>query len=121
MAPRKAIGWALVVVGLLIIVWGLYSSYSIFTAKKAVPEIFKVEKKAVSSEEVDSKNMSQEEIQQQMEKIVEQQIGEMIPQENIYKLLNLISWSIFVAILFLGGGKIASIGIKMLRGNEARS
>ena len=113
MGTKKIIGWALLAVGLLIIFWGLYSSYNIFTARKSVPEIFKMEeeKDSLSQKEKTSSVSMEEEIR----KMMDEQIKGVIPFGLLPKLLNLVSWSLFAGILFWGGGRISSIGIKLTR------
>lgn len=116
MKSKKTIGWSLIILGLLLIAWTLFSTFNIFTGKKSAPEIFKLS--ALSSEEKEimkPANLSQEELQKEMEKMIGDQIGEIIPQEVIYKIMNLISWSVFATVLFLGGGKLSTIGIAMIK------
>ena len=111
---RKTIGWVLLISGLAIIFWTLYSSYSIFTAKTLVPEIFKIEEKEKipQAQENDTNLEPQEEVR----KIIEEQIKETIPPLFLSKILNLITWAMFAGILILGGGKVSSIGIKLIKG-----
>ena len=125
MKPKKILGWALLVVGLLLIFWILYSTYNIFTGKTLAPEIFKMEKKeTVSSEEKDEADYlsfegtpeeASEKTQEEMKKMVEEQMREMVPSEFMSKILNLISWSILAGILIFGGSKISGIGIKLVK------
>lgn len=117
---NKTIGWILFLFGLMIIFYSLYSSYNIFTAKKTVPEIFKIEKEEVSVQSAQSaKQTKNQDIQAQVEKMISQQIGEqlkgILPVDFLPKLLNLISWSIFAGILILAGGHISSLGIKLIK------
>jgi len=50
---------------------------------------------------------------------MEEQLREMIPVEelveNIPRLLNLLSWSIFAGILIFAGAQISSIGVKLIK------
>ena len=39
----KIAGWLLLLVGLVIIIYGLYSSFGIFTGKTEAPEIFRLD------------------------------------------------------------------------------
>jgi len=39
----------------------------------------------------------------------------MFPPGFISKILNLISWSIFMFILVMGGGKISTLGTQLLK------
>ena len=114
---NKLFGWVLLAAGLAIIGYCLYSSYGIFTAKKPVPEIFKVAQEQTSLA-ADQKKSGQD-IQAQMEQAMSEQIkgtlGKMLPTDSIPKLLNLIAWSIFAAILVLIGGKVGELGIRLLK------
>lgn len=116
MKIKKIIGWVLLVSGLIIIFWALYSSYNIFTVKAPVPEIFKIEREIEIPERDKTTPTSPEELQEEMKKIIQEQIKEIIPPEFLSKLLNLISWSIFAGILIFGGSKISGIGIKLIKG-----
>ena len=114
---KKITGWALLIAGLIIIFWVLYSSFKIFTAKTTAPEIFKVteKKEQLLPEEIKTTPSSPEELQNEMKKIIEEQMKEIIPSEFLTKLLNLLSWSIFTGILIFGGSKISGIGIRLIR------
>jgi hypothetical protein len=61
------------------------------------------------------KPISNEALQEEMQKIVESQIKELIPPEMVSSILNLMSWSIFAGILVLSGGKIAAIGVNLIK------
>jgi hypothetical protein len=103
-------GWVLLLAGLAIILWTLYSSYNIFTAKTEAPEIFKATKK----EAVSPKKGTQD-LQAQMEKMIEEQLKGILPVDFLPRLLNLIAWSIFAGILIFGGTQIAGLGIKLIK------
>lgn len=105
---KKIIGWVLLVVGLIIIFSDLYSSINIFTAKAMPPSVF------TGSGQGDLNNISPSG-QQDLQKIMSEQISKLIPQDYVSKLMNLISWSIFAGILVLIGGKVSLIGISLLR------
>ena len=112
---NKLFGWGLLAIGLLIIGYCLYSSWTIFTARKEAPRIFAVEEQALA---VGQKKAGQD-LQAQMEQALQAQvqgaIGQMLPSGSIPKMLNLASWSIFAAILVLVGGKVGELGIRMLK------
>ena len=38
---KKLFGWTLLIVSVFFILWGIWYSFEIFTAKRAVPEVFK--------------------------------------------------------------------------------
>lgn len=105
---KKVLGLILLLGGLAVIIYGLYSSYNIFSAKTSPPEIFVAEKgKTVLP--------GSQDLQAQMEKLIQEQLKGILPANSITQLLNLISWSIFAGILFIGGGQIAGLGVKLLK------
>jgi len=109
---RVFVGWILLLAGISIIVWGLFSSYQIFTAKTSAPEIFKLEELEEISPAQEDKTIKP---QQEMKKILREQLKELIPTDFLPKLLNLISWSIFVWLLAAGGTRISIIGIRLIK------
>ncbi len=143
----KIAGWALLFLGIVVIFWGIYSSYRIFTAKENVPEVFSSpamkntddagaisDSKTASGKTEDVANLDIEKIknmdpkelqnlqaeqQSQMQNALAEtmakQMENIIPQGYISKIMNLSSWSIFVFILIFAGGRISSIGIKLLK------
>ena len=110
---KKILGLVLLFSGLIIILYSLYSSYNIFSGKAKAPEIFKIEKKETALEKTG--NTPQISLENEVRKLVGQQVENMIPSEFISQILNMISWSIFIGILVLIGGKISAIGIGLLR------
>jgi len=110
MKTNKIIGLILLFLGLLIILYPLYQSYNIFTAKTAAPQIFKVTVPAV--EEAPKKTSTP---QQDMEKALGEQFQKLMPSAFLPKIMNLVSWSIFVSLFLLGGSKISTLGIKLLK------
>ena len=114
---KKIFGWFLLIVGVLIILWGIWNSFEIFTAKKSAPEIFKTSLAEENFEEkLPSDLKSQMEIQ--LQQTIKEQFEKMMPPDFLVRLFNLISWSIFAAILFLGGGKLGSLGVQLLRSTK---
>jgi len=115
---KKIIGWILFGSGVLIIFWSLYASYNIFTARNKAPEVFKIEEKssiADSLQKDKTKLFTSGELPDEIKKMIELQMREIIPTEFLAKILNLISWSIFVGILIFGGSKISSLGIRLMK------
>ena len=110
MDTKKILGWVLLIIGLLIIFWGIYSSYNIFTGKKPAPQVFKAEQ----STSIEEKGATGS-LEDQMKSLVENQLKEALPSTFVPSLLNLLAWSIFSAILFFGAGKISTIGIKLIK------
>jgi len=107
---KKIIGWILLVLGILVIFWGIWDSYKIFNNKMSVPQIFEMPE----SQQKEQPSVTGGKIEEQIQQIVGEQFSKMFPPETTIKLLNLFSWSIFMFILIYAGGKISSIGIKLL-------
>lgn len=108
---KQVSGWLLLILGALIIIWTIWSSYEIFTDKKPVPEIFKIQKE---QEGIGERGGGLSPTEEQIQQVIKEQIGTIIPLDFIPKLFNLISWSIFAGILIFAGGKLSTLGIKLL-------
>lgn len=116
MSRTKIFGWVLLVAGVGIIFWTLYSSYNIFTAKAALPEFFKIEAKEVLPTTPKKKiPTSPEEIQEQLGEMISEHLKGILPVDFLPKILNLVVWSMLAGILIFGGGQISSLGIKLLK------
>lgn len=104
---QKIFGLILVILGIAIIGWGLFNTYEIFTAKKEPPKMFT---------EVVQKQTSAlgGTIDAQIQKMIGSQLADVLPTASITKFLDLSAWFLLVWILFLGGGQISSIGVKLL-------
>ena len=109
MKSSKLAGWTLLVLGLVIIIYTLIASYSIFTGQKEIYALFPVEESNNSSQ-IESSSPLTEQIQTMMK----EQLAGVIPPGSIPKLLNLISWSVLASILVMGGGKISGLGVKLI-------
>ncbi len=117
MAANKFIGIILLITGLFLIGWAIFSSYTMIQGKRDLPAIFKANETEVTAEQSATKNanLSPEQLEEQIQEDIQNQIEKVLPQENIFKLFNLITWCVFAWILILGGGKIAGLGIKLMR------
>lgn len=104
---KKISGFILLFAGLIIIFYGLYSSYNIFNGKTEAPVVFQTAENNISPAKID--------LEAQAQKLLEDQLKNLLPAGSITQLLNLLSWSIFAGILVLGGGQISGIGIKLLK------
>jgi len=119
---KQTIGWILIALGVVAILWGIWDSFQIFTAKKEAPLVFKTTAVPVANKTVaNAKNLTAEQIQaqlqEQMQQAVKDSLSGMLPADSITKTLNLASWSIFMGILIFAGGKIGELGIKLLANN----
>ena len=105
---KKTLGLILLFLGIVIILYALYSSFNIFTAKAAPPEIFKIETQTSSQQ-------GNQGLEEQFQEMIGDQLKGMIPVDSIPTLLNLIAWSILAGILIFGGAQISSLGIKLIK------
>jgi hypothetical protein len=103
---KKILALTLIIIGLAVIFYGLYSSFNIFSGKVAAPEIFKAPPIA--------KTAGSQEIQAQIQNMIGEQLKGMLPVDSITTFLNLTSWSVFAGILIFGGAQIAGLGVKLL-------
>jgi len=103
MIENKIIGITLLVLGLLMIFGSILYTYNMIQGKVNIPQVF-----FSQEEELEASG-------DQMEDMVKQQIQNILPQSNIYKLLNMIVWAIFAWIVIIAGTKVSSLGIKMLK------
>jgi len=110
MNTNKIIGYVLLIAGVLLIIIPLWHTYNIFTAKASAPLVFMNAPLAQSQQDVSSQSA-----QTQISEAVKKQVGQIISASSITKILNLISWSVFVSILILAGGMIAGVGTKLIK------
>src|SRR3989338_6456231 len=114
MEAKKPIGWVLIVLGLGLVLWALWSSFQMFSGKTAAPEIFNEEPAQISKAPAGKSNDLQAQAQEILNQTVQEQLKAFLPAHSLPKLLNLLSWSIFAGIAIFGGGQIAVIGAKLL-------
>ena len=106
METNKIIGYILLSIGILLIVLPLWQTYSIFTGQSTPPQVF-VKPKALTV----NNNVSVLDIQGE----VQNALIKVIPIDFIDNTLNLSSWLSLGWILIYGGGKIAEIGVKLIK------
>lgn len=111
MILNKIIGYVLLVVGLAMIVFTVWQSYSIFMGKISAPIIFKVSSFQAASQ----KSAEPLDLQGQVQGAVDKQISQVMPPETLPKVFNLVAWSFFAFILIFAGGTIAGIGVKLIK------
>jgi len=107
MGIKKIAGLVLLLLGIILICWTLYSSYNVFTGRSEAAEVFSVpvEEASVLPEEMTE------------EQILEEQMRMALPIDAgaLPRMLNLLAWGVLAFILIFGGGQIAGIGIKLMR------
>ena len=111
----KIFGWVLLLLGLVIITWTLFSSYNIFTGQANLPEFFKTEIKDKASSLPQKGLLEPGGMEELFQQAMGEQLKEFIPANMVADLLNLIAWSILAGILVFGGTQISGIGIKLLK------
>jgi hypothetical protein len=109
---KTIVGWVLLVAGVALIVWALVASYNIFLGKNQIPGIFTEQ----NMPKVSSTDLSQtSDTQAQLQKMLQEQLKNLIPADAISKILNLSVWSLLAFIFIFAGTKIAELGIKLLK------
>lgn len=99
-------GYVLLVIGVLLIVIPLWQTYSIFTGRSLPAQVFI----RPPSLKVNS-NVSALDIKGQ----VQNALIKIMPIDLINNTLNLTCWLLLMWILIYGGGKIADIGVKLIK------
>lgn len=108
---NKIGGWLLLVLGVAIISYSLYSSFNIFTNRTPAPEVF-----PIIQEEQQKTSGTGQDLQAQTEEMIREQIKGIIPIDFLPRLFNLISWSLLSGVLIFGGSQIGYLGIKLIKG-----
>lgn len=105
---NKTIGYILLIAGLVLIIWVLWQSYNIFTAKASAPLVFQ------TPTEIGSSGVGAG-LQDQINQAVQKQLGQILSPTLITKVLNLAAWSMLALILIWAGSAISAIGVRMIR------
>ena len=104
----KVTGWLLLIVGIVIIGWTLISSYNIFTA-------FNIEEETSLTPAKQIIPTTPAQIQEEVERMIGEQLKEILPAGAISEILNLMVWSMLAFILIFGGAQISVLGIKIIK------
>ena len=112
MIINKTLGYLLLTVGLILIGWTLWQSYNIFTAKTEAPLVFKTQSELAAG------NSNRFDVAEQINKVVQSQLNQIIPPATITKILNLTAWSLLAFILITAGGAVSKIGVKLINGKS---
>jgi hypothetical protein len=111
MKYRKLVGYSLLIIGLFLVFWTVYSSYNIFTAKAEVPELFEMPQ----PEEKESPKDPQGQMEEVMGQMIAEQLKGLLPSDFLVKLFNLIAWSIFATFAVFAGTQVSGLGIKLIK------
>jgi uncharacterized membrane protein YiaA len=98
----KIAGIILLVIGVVLILLPLWQTYQILNGKAMPPQVF------VKPAQQSTQN---ETITQQ----ADQFLINALPIGELYQILNLMDWLLIMWILMYGGGKLADIGVKLLK------
>lgn len=109
----KIFGFIILLCGLAIIFWALYQVYGVYTQKITVPSFFEVPEETKSIGDTLPKNIGT--IDQKLQSLISQQIGQIIPSGSIAQILNFVAFSILLGLVIYGGSQVAGIGIKLMK------
>lgn len=119
MPPQKILGWILLSIGILIIIYSLLSSFNIFTGKASAPQVFKIEAQEMDSVQPEVEKELGEDLEDMTEEMareeLQKQLQKMIPQNFLPELFNRISWSIFALVLIFAGAQVSGLGIRLIK------
>jgi len=105
----KIIGWVTFLTGIIIIGTTLYLTYNIFIGEVATPQLLSFKS---SSQQVQQEPVSG--LGGELQKMLSNQIENIIPTKSIEKISNLAVWAAGAWILIFGGSKISELGIKLI-------
>ena len=114
MNSDKLIGYVLLAMGLALIGFAVCQSYVIFTGKSPASLVFKNEAKLQPIK--GSEGVAVQDFQKQLQDQVRTQISQMIPTDAVVTVLNLLVWTMLAGTFIFGGGQLAGIGIKLIKG-----
>lgn len=116
---ERVVGFLLVLLGLGVIIFTLFTSFQIFTGTMDPPQVFSLEEKqqVMPSPKASS---SMENLQELAQQALQKQLQSIIPQGTVAKLLNFTAWSFLAGLLLLGGSQIAGIGIKLIGAGKSK-
>lgn len=103
---KKTLGYFLVLIGLILIIYAIFSSYMVFTGKSDFVVFFEAQE-SISS---DGSFLGQE-----INTIIESHLNDIIPSDWIATTMNLTIGSILYFILIFAGFNISKIGVMLLK------
>jgi len=106
MEPNKIAGYVLLAIGLLLIILPLWQTYNIFTGKSMPSQVFTRPASLKVNDKVGALDIPGQ---------MQNALIKILPIDLIDNTLNLASWLLLMWILIYGGGKIADIGIKLIK------
>jgi hypothetical protein len=111
MESEKFIGWLILILGIFMIVYPLFLSYNIFIGKNQPPILFNNSPRNESN----TGNQIPSETQKEVENMIKERLADIFSVDFFPRILNLISWSVFVGILIFAGSQISNLGINLIK------
>lgn len=116
----KVFGWFLLLFGLAMVGWAVYSSYQVFTGQILPPQIFVSTNQSINANQQTTQGLGLfNDLQKQISDLIglqlNKQIQGLLPVGAISQTLNLVSWSIFLGIVIFAGTQVANLGIKLIK------
>ena len=103
---NKIIGYVLLAIGLLLIILPLWQTFNILTGKAMPPQVFQRPVALKINPNVSALDIGGQ---------VQNALIKILPIDLINNTLNLACWLLLIWILIYGGGKIADVGIKLIK------
>ena len=106
MNTNKIIGYILLTIGVLLIAVPLWQTYNIFTGKALPNQVFVRPETLKVNPNVGALDVGGQ---------VQNALIKILPIDLINNTLNLATWLLLLWVLIYGGGKIAEIGVKLIK------
>ncbi|MCG2727507.1 MAG: hypothetical protein L6244_02505 [Candidatus Methanoperedenaceae archaeon] len=96
----KAVGYALLIAGLILIIWAVYSMYNVYTGATPPPSVIEMKSVTISLPTGENAPPIQ---------------TELISGSDSSKLVNMGLWFVLMTFVASAGGRISGIGVKLIR------
>lgn len=98
-----------------IIIFSIVFSYNVFSGKAEAPVIFEAPEEDLSVLAKKGSVASLEDFQEGIQAMLGEQLKTLMPSDTLPRILNLTVLSVLTSIMILGGGQIATLGIKLVK------
>jgi hypothetical protein len=105
---KKIIGWSLIILGIIMVLGTIYSTYLNFTGQSEFPQIFTFEEEKVTPQTAEG-------LEDQIGGMIREYIKEILPQDTTTQMLNMFAWIMFAVFLVYSGSKLVSMGGTLLK------
>ncbi len=96
----KAVGYGLLIAGLVLIIWAVYSMYNVYTGTQAPPAVIQMNGVTISLPTGQSTQPVQ---------------AELISGRDSSRLVNMGIWYALMLFVASAGGRIGGLGVKLIR------